>query len=256
MKDDYHAFTFDLDGTLAVSKSQISEPVAEFLVGLLKRRKYVGIISGAGMPQFETQVLAHLPGGGAHWERLVMMPTCGARMYAWRDGTWQEQYAHAITAEEYDRILAAFDKAFEHTSFPRPEALWGEQIEHRDTQVTFSAFGQKAPVEEKQKWESADAPTAKKQELVELLAPLLPEYSVRAGGMTSVDVTHKGVDKEYGINRFMGHTGLEKGDVLFSGDALYEGGNDHIVVKTGVDVWQVNDPQHLLDTLRHFARGE
>jgi HAD superfamily hydrolase (TIGR01484 family) len=178
------------------------------------------------------------------------MPTVGASLYEWEDSAWREVYANPMTREEFVEIQKAFDTAFTQSSFPRPEAKWGEQIEYRDTQVTFSAFGQTAPVEVKQAW---DPSNTKKQELIRLLGPLLPAYAVKAGGMTSIDVTHAGIDKQYGIERFMEHAGLSKEDVLFVGDALYEGGNDHVVTKTGVDVYQVANPDDTLKQLSHFA---
>jgi hydroxymethylpyrimidine pyrophosphatase-like HAD family hydrolase len=181
------------------------------------------------------------------------MPTSGAALYRYQGGAWVEEYAHRISPSEYARICATFDVAFERASFPRPVASWGAQLEHRDTQVTFSAFGQNAPVEEKAKWEVEGARQSKKQELVALLTPLLPEYSVKAGGMTSVDITHKGIDKQYGIEQFLKHSGHATSDVLFVGDALYEGGNDHVVTKTGVDVCAVEGPEDLLLKLSPFT---
>lgn len=255
MKDDYDAFTFDLDGTLAESKSSITPEVSDFLRRLLERGKTIGIISGGRLSQFEKQLLDNFTCDPDLWYRVYLMPTCGAAMYAWRDGAWKEQYAHRISTSEYARILKVFDTVFEQTSFPRPEARWGEQVEHRDTQVTFSAYGQQAPVEEKVKWEE-DGQSSKKQELVRLLSPLLPEYSVKAGGMTSVDITHQGIDKQYGIERFLQETGHTVGNTLFVGDALYEGGNDYAVTKTGVDVCQVDGVDDLLAKLSHFAHTQ
>lgn len=249
MNDDYRAFVFDVDGTLVVSKTPMTALVAAFLEGLLRKGKIVGIISGGKFSILEANVLSRL-GERERWGQLFVMPTVGASLHEWKDGAWRQVYANPVTHEEFGEIQKAFDTAFMQTSFPRPEAKWGEQIEYRNTQVTFSAFGQTAPVEAKQGW---DPDNAKKQELVRLLESLLPTYAVKAGGMTSIDVTHAGIDKQYGIERFMAHTGLAKEDILFVGDALYEGGNDHVVLKTGVDVCQVADPDDMLKQLSRFV---
>ena len=50
---------FDLDGTLAQSKSSIDDEMAALfdkLLGVIK----VAVISGGNWPQFQKQVLAHL----------------------------------------------------------------------------------------------------------------------------------------------------------------------------------------------------
>jgi phosphomannomutase len=35
----------------------------------------------------------------------------------------------------------------------KPEMVWGELIEDRGSQITFSAIGQQAPLEEKKRWD-------------------------------------------------------------------------------------------------------
>jgi phosphomannomutase len=156
-----------------------------------------------------------------------------------------------ISKSEFQHILFVFDAVFTQTSFKRPLAIWGGQIEHRDTQVTFSALGQAAPVLDKIAWD--DAEHSYKRELVHLLTPLLLGYNVKAGGTTSVDITRKRIDKEFGINQFLKHSGIRVSDTLFVGDALYEGGNDFAVTKTGVDVCQVDGPTDLLNKLSVFS---
>ena len=50
---------FDLDGTLAESKSPLAKPMGLALKNLLKKRK-VAIISGGAWPQFESQILSRV----------------------------------------------------------------------------------------------------------------------------------------------------------------------------------------------------
>ena len=76
--------------------------------------------------------------------------------------------------------------------------LWGEAIEDRGSQVTFSALGQQAPLAEKEKW---DPDFAKRKKITAILEKLIPEFSIRMGGATSIDVTKPGIDKAYGIGK-------------------------------------------------------
>jgi len=46
-----------------------------------------------------------------------------------------------------------FAKASGWASGFKVEKTWGEQIEDRGSQITYSALGQQAPIEEKKKWD-------------------------------------------------------------------------------------------------------
>jgi len=116
---------------------------------------------------------------------------------------------------------------------------WGEIIEDRGSQITFSALGQQAPLEEKKKW---DPDFAKRQQMKTRLEQLIPEFSVRLGGTTSVDVTKPGIDKAYGIAKLRDTLGITIREMLFVGDALFPGGNDFPAKTAGVVSIQVRDP--------------
>ena len=252
MKDNYKAFAFDLDGTLAVSKSALSEEVSEFLCKLLSRGKVVMVISGGWMPQFEKQFLANFKCSEENLKKLYLMPTSGAIMYFRNEkAEWEKKYEHAIPQGDVSKISDAFDDILKRLSFEMPkENIWGEQFENRITQISYSALGQQAPIEEKEKWDSDDT---KKAEMVDLLTPMLPKYAVKSGGTTTIDITLKGIDKGFGMEQFLKEVGFTKEDVLFTGDRLYEGGNDYAVVRTDVDTCEVEDPADMLQKLSRFV---
>jgi phosphomannomutase len=66
-------------------------------------------------------------------------------------------------------------------------------------------LGQQAPLEEKKKW---DPDFAKRKKIKALLDKLIPEFSVRLGGATSIDVTKHGIDKAYGIRKLRDVLGI------------------------------------------------
>ena len=117
---------------------------------------------------------------------------------------------------------------------------WGEVIEDRGTQITFSALGQEAPLSAKARW---DPDFVKRQRLKAILDGLIPDFSVRLGGTTSIDINRLGIDKAYGIHKLREILGLALGDMLFIGDALFEGGNDRPAMDAGVTSIQVRDPE-------------
>jgi len=211
---------FDLDGTLAESKQAVDAEMAG-LLGRLTTVADVCVISGGDWPQFRTQVVERLP-AAARLDRLFIMPTSGTKLYRCIEGTWRPIYAEDFSADERDRILAALRQAVKEAGFAG-ERTWGEQIEDRGSQITFSGLGQEAPLDAKKAWD----PDRKKREAMQRAAQReLPDLSVNIGGSTSIDVTRKGVDKAYGLRKLAEASGVPLAEMIFMGDAVYPGGND------------------------------
>ena len=133
---------FDLDGTLALSKQAIQPDMAETLANLLKIAD-VAVISGGDWPQFEKQVASRMT-ADADLSRLWLMPTTGTKLYTYHDGAWGAVYAELFDDAERAKIIDAFNASLEATG-QKPEQTWGERIEDRGSQITFSALGQQAP---------------------------------------------------------------------------------------------------------------
>ena len=226
---------FDLDGTLAASKSAVDAEMAGLLAALLAVVR-VAIISGGDFPQFLKQVLAHLPPDNL-LDRLSILPTCGTKFYRY-DGDWVKLYSEDFTAAQKATIIAALQDAVAKSGF-QAQKTWGEAIEDRGSQITYSALGQQAPLDEKQQW---DPDFAKRQKIKALLDPELPHFSVRLGGETSIDVTLPGIDKAYGIRKLRDILGIAIDEMLYVGDALFPGGNDYPARETGVVCIAVRDP--------------
>jgi hypothetical protein len=227
---------FDLDGTLAQSKSALDAEMAELLESLLDVVK-VAIISGGAWLQFETQILGRLPSGES-LKNLSLLPTCGTRFYLYRTG-WELLYAQDFTAPQKRKILDALRRSIDQTG-EKVQKTWGEVIEDRGSQITFSALGQQAPLAEKKTW---DPDLSKRKQLIAVLEPLIPEFSVNLGGATSIDITRHGIDKGYGIRKLRDALHVEIHDMLYVGDAVFPGGNDYPAKKAGALSIQVRDPQ-------------
>ena len=235
---------FDLDDTLAVTKSPIDDRMAAILPKVLDSFD-VCVISGGKFEQFEQQVVKRLEATPEQLRRLHLMPTCGTRYYRYdtvKHG-WNEVYAENLSEDQKKKIIAVLEEAAKKLGYWEAKPF-GEIIEDRGSQITFSALGQQAPAENKYAW---DKDGKKKHAIRDYAAPKLPDVEVRVGGTTSVDVTLIGIDKAYGMKKLMEQLEISKEDILFFGDKLEPGGNDYPVKAMGIDSLEVS---HWQDTVR------
>lgn len=235
---------FDLDGTLAASKSPMEDRVAGLLSELLDSF-HVCVISGGHFGQFQKQLLNNLKVEPSKLVKLHLMPTCGTRYYAFdlAAAEWQKVYAEDFTPSEKKQIITALNEAVDALGY-REKKVYGNTVDDRDSQITFSALGQdivdELGMEGVDKKEAWDPDGTKKSKLRDHVANLIPNFEVRAGGSTSIDITKPGIDKAYGMQKLMAMLGASKEEILFFGDKLIEGGNDYPVKAMGIDSLEVS----------------
>ncbi len=168
---------------------------------------------------------------------MSLLPTCGTKFYVHKS-KWEKLYSEDLTDPQKERIVSALKKATDSLGLT-PAKVWGEVIEDRGSQITFSALGQQAPLQEKKDW---DPDFAKRKKMKAFLDDLIPDFSVRLGGTTSVDITRPGIDKAYGVAKLADTLGIAKENMIFVGDALFPGGNDYPAKEAGVVCIEVRDP--------------
>jgi phosphomannomutase len=238
---------FDLDDTLAITKSPISDRMAELLEKLLGFYD-VCVITGGSIEQIKKQVADRLEIDNLLLRKLHLMPTCGTRYYRFDESMndWKQQYAEDLSAEQKKRIISVLEEAAKSLGYWEENPA-GDIIEDRGSQVTYSALGQQATPEAKYAW---DKDGVKKHAIRDLAAEKLDDLEVRVGGTTSIDVTTIGIDKAYGMKKLIEALGISKEEILFIGDKLEEGGNDYPVKAFGIDTISVEgweNTAHVLD---------
>ncbi len=247
-------FVFDLDGTLAPSKSVADHEMIGLLLRLLEHKR-VAVIGGGKYELFREQLIQRLPRKDKRLERLFLFPTSSTAFYRFRRGKWICVYSHGLSGRERKNIKAAFLVAFKEIAYEPPARTYGPVIEDRGTQITFSALGQeiirklgvRRGLALKEEWnKNHDV----RPQLMKALRRLLPGFEVRQGGLSSVDVTRKGIDKAYGIRQIEKTLGISKKKMLFVGDAIFPGGNDFAIVQVGVDYIKIKDPKETKRIIR------
>lgn len=252
---------FDLDGTLAPSKSYLPDRISELMSELLEYYQ-VCVMSGGKFGQFQTQLLDGLKTEPAKLTKLHLMPTCGTQYYSYdlSGSKWRQVYAENFTDEEKKKIITALESSIDELGY-REKKTYGDIIEDRGSQITFSALGQdivaqlgNEGVRLKEEW---DPDASKKHALRDLVAEKISEFEVRVGGGTSIDITQPGIDKAYGMQKLLHMLQLSIDDVLFIGDRLVEGGNDYPVKAMGVDCIEVSNWQDTalaIEAINHISR--
>lgn len=215
-------------------------------------RTTVAVISGGNFQQFEMQLVDRLDSlagvSEEALERLHLLSTCGTRYERREGGVWRTVYQENLTTEERDAALTALREEAERLGLWE-SAPWGDVLEDRGSQVTFSALGQRAPIDAKKTW---DPDGVKKNTLRAAVAERLPNLEVRSGGSTSIDITRSGIDKAYGMRKLEQHTGIPLGDMLFVGDRLDPDGNDYPVKAMGVTCHAVEGWEDTVDYLEQL----
>jgi phosphomannomutase len=239
---------FDIDGTLAESKQAIGAPMAQLLSELLERTN-VAVISGGAFLQFKTQVVDQLP-PSTKLASLYILPTSGGALFTNEHSSWVAQYEENLTPEEAAAIRAVLEAAIQESGVIEHTAVtYGERIELRGPQVSLSALGQKAPPEEKRVWD----PTHEKREaLRDFAAARLPEFDVKIGGLTTIDITKKGVNKAYGLRKLSEALSIPIADMLYIGDELQKDGNDEVVKETGIKTRSVANPGETMQVIEEL----
>lgn len=244
------AMVFDLDGTLTPSKQVMDLEMAR-IFAQLTRVLPTGVISGGSFKQFSRQLLIPLSEQNFLPENLHLMPTCGTRYYCFEEGDWQAQYILEMRPEQAKKARKVLEEVARSLGYWCENPV-GEIIENRGSQLTYSALGQQAGREEKDAWDPSGVKRAK---LASRVGELLPELTVLSGGSTSVDITMRGIDKAYGINKFIEQTALEPAQVLFVGDRLDPDGNDYPAVRTGVRTRATSGPEQTQEIIAQVMAG-
>ena len=242
---------FDIDQTLNVAKTPITDEIAELLKNCLDYFK-VCPISGQKFDQFLIQIVDRLKAVGAtdkQLENLHLFVAQGTQYYRYEGGEWKLIYSYPLTDVQVEKISQTIEQAAKELGYWEEDKLMDgdEIIENRLSQVTFSALGQKAGTEEKYAW---DADCKKREAIVKRCKELAPEFEYEIGGTTSINAIVPGMNKVFGMTHLMEELKVDQSDILYFGDMTQPGGNDYPVVQMGIDTITVRSHEDTAYALR------
>jgi len=232
----------DVDDTTVESCQQPTPEMAEQINQMIKQGYIFAFISGAKVADLQQMLSSRIT------EEHHILGTTGTNYTKIKNGISEEIYNQSFTPEEKSEIMAAFEKVIEHFNL-QSLTTKEDQLQDRDSQITLSILGRHAPQDLKKNY---DQDNRKRIEHIAYIKQFLDEnkYEIKYAGTTSIDITRKGLDKEWGIREFAKEKNIDLKSILFFGDKLQPGGNDYPASKI-VDCIAVKNH---LDTLRELKK--
>ena len=235
---------FDVDGTIVESTQELGEEFQKIFLTLNNKFSLV-FISGTNKTELNRMVSSKLgsidhfiiSNSGSICDKIESKKTFNL----WKDSLEEKD------KEKIKNSLNLVSKKYNLIPITSKE----DQILDRGSQITFSILGRNAPLEKKKNY---DSDTSKRKSFIQFLKNngLNEEYDLKIGGTTSIDLTLKGINKEYGLKKFMEINKILKDQIIFFGDQLEEGGNDFPVKKLGIRTIKVKNPKDCLEKLNPF----
>ena len=145
----------------------------------------------------------------------------------------------SLTPDERDRIKAVLHEYLETSTIMGDAPHYGDRVIDREAQIAFTIVGVDAPQDVKKNW---DVDGSKRRALVEMLKSKIGEFEILTGGLSTIDITHKDTNKAYGVRWLAEKLRIPPDEMFYVGDALYAGGNDQVVIATGIQTKQVSGP--------------
>ncbi len=246
MNSNYEIYFFDIDGTLAQSKQKISRKMSKLLSDLSQDNR-VAILSGASIEQITNQVIKRCK--NINLQNVYLLPTSGSALFVNKKGKWRKIYSHSIKKKYIAKFEKEIKKAFKEAGVKIPSKNYGPRLEYRDSQITYSVFGQNAPVKIKSGW---DEDGSKRRKVAEILRQNCPEFDIAVGGTNSLDINLKNIDKAYGINKLCDYLKTSAEKCIFVGDAIFVDGNDYSVIKSNINTILTSGPDQTKKVISDF----
>jgi phosphomannomutase len=239
----------DMDGTLAKSRQPAESEMLAAIEKISKNYAFV-IITGGKLSLIQDQITSLIKDSGV---KLYLFPTSGNQFWIYLNGEYENIYQNKMNTDDQNLILNSIIgciNRFNLTPFT------DDQIELRESQITFSILGRNAPYELKANY---DPNGIKRKLFVEYMKEnnqrLASDFEVRIGGTTSIDFTYKGMDKGFGLIKIKEHFQVDNREIIFFGDKCFEGGNDWEIARE-VPFVQVKDEYETLEKFNKIINNE
>jgi len=232
----------DVDNTITESCQIVEDRMAR-QIDALHESNLFAFISGTNMENLFKMISSRLK--TPHY----LLSNTGTRCYYIQNRETHQIYADEFLPNQKKEIISALENLIKIEGLV---PLASDNIQDRGSQITLSILGRSAPKESKDNYDST---MEKRKRFAEYLSKIIPDYDIHIGGTTSLDITRKGIDKRYGLKRFVANYGLSLKNITFFGDKLMEGGNDY-PVKGLVKCVSVKNPSETYEKFKEIYSSQ
>lgn len=240
------AIIADVDDTICPSTRPVAVEMGREIDRMISAGKIFAFISGGTLEQLLGQLSA-----GLSWPFHVLAASgthYASVSYNGGKPVAKEIYRELLDPGMRDEIVAALAVLIEKYQI-KTMTTREDQLQDRGSQITLSALGRHAPDQAKR---ALDPDGSKRHAWIEFLKERLGDkYSMRIGGTSSIDITQKGMDKAWGVRRFLEIQKLLPSEVLYFGDKLGSDGNDY-PVRSILDCMQVSSERNTLEIFKNL----
>jgi phosphomannomutase len=206
-------YLFDVDGTLTHPLSVIDDVFADvFLTWLRQGPKKVYLVTGSDIQKTKKQLFS------SFIDQCEGIFTCSGNVfYSKRKLVYENQLCLP------DDFIPNLELYLEHGTNWRTKA--GTHIEIRKGMVNFSIVGRDASPDLREAYYKWDQLNREREDIVDYIKGIYPEFEVSIGGQISVDIYPAGKNKAQVVEKIEELHGADV-EMVFVGDRNVPGGND------------------------------
>jgi HAD superfamily hydrolase (TIGR01484 family) len=206
-------YLFDVDGTLTHPLTEVDDVFADiFLSWKHDKNKKVYLVTGSDIKKTKRQLFS------SFIDQCEGIFTCSGNVF------------YAKGAKVYENELVLPPGFVENLQlYLEIGTQWrkktGTHIEIRSGMVNFSTVGRNASPDLREAYYKWDQTTREREDIVEYITGLYPEFEVSIGGTISVDIYPAGKNKAQVVDKLQEIHGPDV-EMIFVGDRNVPGGND------------------------------
>lgn len=206
-------YLFDVDGTLTHPLTEVDDVFAEvFLSWVRDKKKKVYLVTGSDIQKTKKQLFS------SFIDQCEGIFTCSGNVF-YSKGKKVYENKLELPPDFIQNLQLYLDVA----------SLWrkktGTHIEIRSGMVNFSTVGREASPDLREAYYKWDKAQGEREDIVDYINGLYPNFEVSIGGQISVDIYPAGKNKAQVVDKIREIHGADT-SMVFVGDRNVPGGND------------------------------